>query len=207
MATLKQIEANRRNAQKSSGPRTEAGKAVSRLNALKTGIDAVLSVVKDENPDSLAQLTESFYRDHQPANATECAILDGIIRDTWLLRRFFHIEAELLEWEIETDLYKDKTENKVGKAFHLSSTDQIRLQRRIDATRKSQMAGIKELERLQAERRAQPQPQQPAEPLDVTTSFQTPTTQIGFVPHTTPEHPDPVPAPATEASLTPVHTH
>jgi hypothetical protein len=40
MSTLKQQEANRLNAQKSTGPRTLAGKAVSRFNALKSGIDA-----------------------------------------------------------------------------------------------------------------------------------------------------------------------
>jgi len=143
MATLKQIEANRRNAQKSSGPRTEAGKAVSRLNALKTGIDAVLSVVKDENPDSLAQLTESFYRDHQPQTAIEAELLENIIRDSWLLRRFFRIEAELLEFAIEDDLFKNRHENHVGKAFRDTSNHQIRLQRRIDATRKSQLLAIK----------------------------------------------------------------
>jgi hypothetical protein len=38
MATPKQTTANRANAQKSSGPRTTAGKAVSRFNALKHGI-------------------------------------------------------------------------------------------------------------------------------------------------------------------------
>ena len=36
MATTLQIEANRRNAQNSTGPRTDQGKAVSRFNALKT---------------------------------------------------------------------------------------------------------------------------------------------------------------------------
>src|SRR4051794_5423883 len=37
MATAAQIEANRRNAQKSCGPKTDAGKAKTRLNALKHG--------------------------------------------------------------------------------------------------------------------------------------------------------------------------
>jgi hypothetical protein len=38
MASPRQIEANRRNAQKSTGPRTQAGKARSRLNAVKHGL-------------------------------------------------------------------------------------------------------------------------------------------------------------------------
>ena len=40
MATRKQIAANRRNSQESTGPRSDEGKARSSMNALKTGIDA-----------------------------------------------------------------------------------------------------------------------------------------------------------------------
>src|SRR5262249_50109860 len=40
MTSLKQIEANRRNAMKSTGPRTEAGKEQSRRNALRHGLTA-----------------------------------------------------------------------------------------------------------------------------------------------------------------------
>ena len=45
MSSLKQTEANRLNAQKSTGPRTTAGRAVSRFNALKSGIDAEAEVI------------------------------------------------------------------------------------------------------------------------------------------------------------------
>src|SRR5947208_1307226 len=40
MASARQVEANRRNAQRSTGPRTPAGKARSRRNALKDGLTA-----------------------------------------------------------------------------------------------------------------------------------------------------------------------
>ncbi len=42
MASQRQIEANRRNAQKSTGPKTQAGKARSRLNARKHGLSPSL---------------------------------------------------------------------------------------------------------------------------------------------------------------------
>jgi hypothetical protein len=50
MTSSKQIEANRRNALKSTGPRTEAGKQVSRCNAMRHGLAAqtVISTLEDE---------------------------------------------------------------------------------------------------------------------------------------------------------------
>ena len=184
MATERQIEANRRNAAKSTGPRSVEGKAVSSMNALQFGIHAETVMIVGEDPEALTQLAESFYRDHQPETAMERALLDNIIRDTWLLSRFFRIDAEIIDHEIEEDRYPPEV-NRAGKAFLASSTQQIRLQRRIDATRRSQIQAFKELQRLQAERRAQPsapQPQPPAPLLDVTAAPSAPKEQIGFVP-------------------------
>ena len=133
MSTLRQIEANRRNAAKSTGPRSVEGKAVSRMNALQSGIHAESVIITDEDPEALTQLAETFYRDHQPQTAMECALLDNVIRDTWLLTRFFRIDAEIIDYEIETAVYR-KEDNQAGRAFMTSSAHQIRLQRRIDAT-------------------------------------------------------------------------
>jgi hypothetical protein len=184
MSTLRQIEANRRNAAKSTGPRSVEGKAVSSRNALQSGIHAESVIITDEDPEALTQLAETFYRDHQPETAMERALLDNIIRDTWLLTRFFRIDAEIIDYKIEDALYK-KEDNQAGRAFIDSSPHQSRLQRRINDTRRSQIQGFKELQRLQSERRAQPpapQPQPPARPLDVTAPPSTPKEQIGFVP-------------------------
>ena len=82
MSTERQIEANRRNAAKSTGPRSVDGKAVSSRNALKSGIHAESTIIIGEDPEALAQLTESFYHENQPETAMECALLDNIIRDT-----------------------------------------------------------------------------------------------------------------------------
>ena len=48
MATLAQIHANRLNAQSSTGPRSDQGKAASRFNALKHGIEARSLVIPGE---------------------------------------------------------------------------------------------------------------------------------------------------------------
>ena len=50
MASEAQIKANRENAQKSTGPRTEEGKAVVAQNAVKHGLWARQAVIKEEDP-------------------------------------------------------------------------------------------------------------------------------------------------------------
>jgi hypothetical protein len=179
MSTLSQIEANRRNAQRSTGPRTAEGKAVSSMNALKSGIDAESSVIPGEDSAALTALTERFYQDCQPQTIIESTLVDNIIRATWRLRRFDRIDAELLIYKIEDTNYPSPNAP-VGKAFDHSSSTQSRLQRRINDTSRLQREAIKDLQRLQAER-LQPQPQPPA-PQRVET--ESPASQIGFVPQT-----------------------
>jgi|SRR5271157_4272264 len=78
MATDKQIHANRRNAQKSTGPRTARGKAASRWNALKSGIDAQLEILPGEDPQAHATLVQSFRDAHQPADPAERDLVDAL---------------------------------------------------------------------------------------------------------------------------------
>ena len=71
MATQNQINANRLNAQKSTGPRTEAGKAVSRLNAIRSGIDSCTDVIFEEEREEHAALAAEFERQFQPLGTIE----------------------------------------------------------------------------------------------------------------------------------------
>src|ERR1700732_3596289 len=105
MATLSQFDANRRNAQHSTGPRTPEGKAASSMNALKSGIHAESSVIPGEDAAALAALTERFYQDCQPQTAIESTLVDNIIRASWRLRSFDRIDAELLIYKIEDTNY------------------------------------------------------------------------------------------------------
>src|ERR1035438_46560 len=80
MATQQQIQANRANAQLSTGPRTEQGKAISRMNALKTGIDARNEAAAGEDPSALATLAAQHDREFQPLGVVERFLVDILIR-------------------------------------------------------------------------------------------------------------------------------
>ena len=73
MATAAQIEANRRNSLKSTGPKSDNGKASSRANALKHGLHAftLMPVLPQEDPERVDQRTREWMDSVQPQNALE----------------------------------------------------------------------------------------------------------------------------------------
>ena len=79
MSTLRQIEANRRNARKSTGPASVTGKAVSSMNALKTGIHAKSLILPTEKLADLEELIEEYCRHHQPVSPEARLLVDDLI--------------------------------------------------------------------------------------------------------------------------------
>jgi hypothetical protein len=95
--TEKQLAANRRNAQKSTGPRTPEGKAVSRYNALKHGIFAKAIIPPALEPyESRADfddLLDALEAQFAPANRMEALLVQQIAVITWRLARLYRAEA------------------------------------------------------------------------------------------------------------------
>ena len=71
MATEAQIEANRENAKKSTGPRTAAGKARVRRNASRHGLCNTIAVMSDENRKKFEDLLAQLKEEHHPVGITE----------------------------------------------------------------------------------------------------------------------------------------
>ena len=193
MATIQQIEANRLNAQKSTGPCSVAGKAVSRFNATKTGIDAKSQIIRSEDPADLETLAAEYQERWQPATPEERLLVDTLIHDEWLLRRFRRIDAEILECEMQ-DAWNPKSDCPAGQAFSRGQTAFSRLQRRIDSTERSYHRALETLGFLRQDPDPTPPPPDP-DPValstpppapDVTPSPSAPPPQIGFVPQSSP---------------------
>ena len=191
MPSLKQIEANRRNAQKSTGPRTPEGKAVSSRNALKSGIHAEAECLYSEKPEDLEALTAEYIARFQPVTPEERFYVDTLIRNDWLRRRFARIDAEILAHEVDT-AFRPSESCPDGQAYIASATTLARLQRRIELAERSYKHALHELERLQqsCEGREVPEPGSP--PVLQPIEMQPTSPQIGFVPQAAPEtHPTP----------------
>jgi hypothetical protein len=157
MSSLKQIEANRENAKKSTGPRTPEGKEATRHNALKTGIEARSLIIPGESPDDLNELTTEFIERFLPTTPEERFLVDTLISSDWLRRRMLRIETQLLDKDMSFG-YDPAAE--LGPAYLRFESTLVRLQRRLDANVRNFNKALKELERIQANReKAEPAPE------------------------------------------------
>ena len=149
MSSLAQIQANRLNSQKSTGPRSPEGKAVSRCNALKSGIHARLQVIPGEDPAELEALAAGYHQQFQAATPLECFLVDALVHADWQLRRLHRVEAQLWASQIaETDPPEDAP---LGHIYARALDTFTRLQRRIDSTERSYYRALTQLRRLAAQ--------------------------------------------------------
>jgi hypothetical protein len=208
MSTLRQIEANRRNAQKSTGPTSATGKAVSSMNALKTGIHAKSLLLPSEKLADLEQLIDEWYQRHNPTTPEARSLVDDLIYGEWLKRRLRTAETQIWAYDHQENYRPDpryplgQTAAGRGKAF-------AQLQWRMECTRRASRQALQDLQQLQARPAAARVAESAAEPVadsrveSASKPFVTPTPEItspaiGFVLHTpapdVPSAPEP-PAP------------
>ena len=93
MSSLAQIEANRANSQLSTGPKSEAGRAKSSHNALKTGLTGRTVLLPTDDIAAYNQHVERFFRDHKPATDAEKSLVQSIADTEWRLLRVPALES------------------------------------------------------------------------------------------------------------------
>src|SRR4029077_4619196 len=87
MATQAQIDANRKNAQKSTGPKSPDGKDVTRFNGLKHGLRAEHVVLPGEDKGAFEAELKSWPDDWNPQPQTRAALVERAASASWRLRR------------------------------------------------------------------------------------------------------------------------
>ena len=92
----KRAQANRLNAQKSTGPRTPEGKQAVRLNALKHGLSARTIVLPGEDGDEFQQLCDDLEAHWQPQDRTEQYLVEKMAICQWQQARGYKREVQIL---------------------------------------------------------------------------------------------------------------
>lgn len=166
MTSEKQIEANRENAQLSTGPKTEEGIAISKMNALKHALLSKEVLLKGEDEESLIELGKRIRESLHPVSELEMLLTDRIIANFWRLKRVMEAEKAAMEWEkfdedIDIDLdfgrQKDeehKKEQKIRKKTrNMVANNDIELILRYETTiERGIYKALHELQRLQSAR-------------------------------------------------------
>ena len=121
MSTEKQIAANHRNAQSSTGPRTPEGKARSSLNAVKHGLTAAQILIPSESADDFESHAASFRDRFAPIDSVESFLVDQMIVAAWRLRRTRFLESKIYaQRAFEVDRHqKEREEELTDAADHI----------------------------------------------------------------------------------------
>lgn len=83
----KQLQANRRNALRSTGPKTPQGKAAVRLNALRYGLRARSLLLPGENAAEYHRLCADLEAEWNPQTRTEQLLVEQMVVAQWKLAR------------------------------------------------------------------------------------------------------------------------
>src|SRR5580692_2253473 len=121
MTSFKQIEANRRNAQRSTGPITQEGKIQSRCNAVRHGLTAETVIGALEDAEDYKAFEAAVIADYDAASAVERELGLRLASLLWRLRRASAIESGL--FEIQADQLRDYRQ---ARKTHSDSGDIIR---------------------------------------------------------------------------------
>ena len=167
MTSQRQIEANRRNAINSTGPRTTPGKAVVALNAIQHGLLSRQAVIQGESDAELVDLGKCLRGQLAPAGELELLLADRIISTAWRLRRVIALETLLF------DTNRGEGSAYDGALGYRIDRDRLQLFSRYEQTlERSLFRALHELQRLQAERCGTPVP--PPVAIDMTVDAMVP---------------------------------
>src|SRR5688572_16932880 len=162
MATALQIAANRRNAKKSTGPRTAEGKKRASLSAVKHVMTAKTVILPHECADDYDEIRNALIKDYAPATSQELMLVDQIAIGYWRTIRARKFEVAMFDNQLRTKKHEHGNDTKPnsrddeGCAVILQGTDPNDLKNyfRYDATiSRDYYRAIATLEKMQAARR------------------------------------------------------
>lgn len=137
MTSARQQAANAQNAQRSTGPATEAGRARSAKNATTHGLTTSGALLESEDAEAYARHMEAYRANHMPQNEQQAFFVTQLAEAAWRLRRVRKFENGILN--ADPTLASDNTLDKVCK-----------LNRYEAAIERSYYRAFREIEKLRA---------------------------------------------------------
>ncbi|HSB17861.1 MAG TPA: hypothetical protein VLE22_25655 [Bryobacteraceae bacterium] len=165
MASIRQINANRKNARRSTGPTSDEGKARSASNALQHGLLSRDIVLPDEDAEEFTTLAASYTAQLDPQGPLEEFCVRQMVAADWKLRRLLRLETGMLAYGVEYIRDVDDDDDRwsgnssyeettvlLGKMISGSSrTTRLSLLTRYESSiRQSWYKALKEYERLRS---------------------------------------------------------
>jgi hypothetical protein len=155
MISEKQLAANRRNAQLSTGARTEAGHARSSLNNLRHGLTGQIAILPTEDREAHDRLCGTLIESLTPETPIELQLAQSVAEDNWRLNRARAIETNIFALghegerrELQIALADARTFKAEANQFQLLTIYEQRINRNMHRN-------LQQLKTLQAERREQ----------------------------------------------------
>jgi hypothetical protein len=184
MASQAQINANRQNAKKSTGPKTAEGKAKSRLNGLRHGLTAQTCMLVDEDPNLLLDLLEELREKYDPQDTDEEFLIERMAKARCKYNRIMPLEAAIFNLRLAVDKAPDflveaqgafaqrawayMRDANGGNALSKLSRYESALLREYDRSRLE----LEKLQKIRAEAELRTEPNPPVNPVPADTSEQ-----------------------------------
>src|SRR6266481_4116080 len=113
MTSFRQFEANRRNAERSTGPKSEEGKRRSRRNALRHGLCAETVIEIVEDVEDYKEFESAIIANYEAETAVERELALRLASLLWRIRRATSIDTDLMRLQVEI-LRKHRMSNGSG---------------------------------------------------------------------------------------------
>jgi hypothetical protein len=132
MSTANQIAANQTNAQLSTGPKTETGKAASSQNSWKHGLTfGVFRVLATESQMDYQDMLQELITEYIPATPTEAILVERMAQHHWLRNRALFFQNHCLDSGEGLDVSKlslfMRYESMHERAYHKCLADMLKV--------------------------------------------------------------------------------
>jgi len=200
-------ERNRQNAQHSTGPRTEAGKAISSQNRLAHGLCSSSLIIRGETQEEFDELQIQTHITFDPQTDEETLLVDQLAEAIWRLNRARRVESKSFERMMDlTDSYRSNggsietdqsTGGLLGNALFDSNHQKVMatVQRYVNAAERTYRQSLKAVQEA-IKRRPEPVIEQPAptEKPKAMAAGQSFLPEVGFEPQLATNRPQAAPA-------------